>query len=102
MEQVSIIHPGMVRIIIQDPGRGDSILLILPISAGDLAGVIARAGSVSGLVTDTDMGVTVMATEVADGGVRLFIILPVGVGGMAPRGLMDSTEIISTYIITYT
>ena len=47
-------------------------------------------------MVDTDT-----VTEVVDGGVHPFIILPAGVGGMAAPGPMVFTEITSMCIITY-
>ena len=102
MVQVTTIHPGMVPIIIQDPGHGDSISLTHHILAGDSDGVIVRVGSVSDLVSDMDMDIMVMVTGAVAGGVRPFIIPPAGVAGMEHRGLMDTMEIHSMYIIMST
>ena len=102
-EQVTIINHGMVHTIIQGHGHGDSTLLILLISDGDLDGAIARVGSVSDLdmvtVMDTEPDIMDMVTADVAGGDLPFIILRVGEDIMAGQGLMVSTEIISMYII---
>lgn len=102
MEPAIIIHPGMVHIIIQDPGHGDSTSHILHIMVGDSDGDIARAGLVWDLVMDMVMAPVIMVMDIGDvdGGAHLFIIPPVGVAGMVQQDLMVSTEIISTCIIT--
>ena len=99
-EPVTIIHPGMALITIQDPGHGASILATRLISVGGLDGDIARVGSASDLVMD--MVMAIMVTRVVDGGVLPFIILPAGVDGMAGQGHTVSMEIIFMYIIIST
>jgi len=86
----------MGHIIIQDPGHGDLISVIPPISGGVSAGVIARVGLASAL--DLDMAM-VMATDitVVVGGARPTIIPHAGVGGMADPGLMDFMATISMF-----
>ena len=46
MEPDFIMPHGMALIIIQDPGHGDLISVILPISDGDLVGDTAPTGLV--------------------------------------------------------
>ena len=96
------MNPGMVLIIIQDPGPGDSTLVTRRILDGVSVGDIARAGSVMVTVlvmvtVDMDMG-----TEVVVGGVLRFIIRLFGVVGMEVQDLMASMEIISMYEIIFT
>src|SRR5665213_3027420 len=87
----TITIPGLVIIIIQDPGRGDSTSVTIHFTDGALDGDTTGAG----LTPDSDMDSTVVATVVA-GGVLLSIIRLIGVDGTVAQGHTDFTEDPST------
>jgi hypothetical protein len=85
--------PGLVIIIIQDPGRGDSTSATIHFMDGVLDGDTTWAGLTPD--SDMDMDSTDVAT-VAAGGVPLSIIRLIGVDGMVAQGHTDFTEDPST------